>query len=821
MLISYKWLKQYVDLPDSLSAEELGNALTLSTVEVEGIYHQTKGFENMVVGVIKKVKKHENADTLKVCEVDVGTEMLQIVCGGSNVREGMKVVLAKVGARVKWHGEGELVELTPTKIRGVESSGMICGADEVGLLDMFGKSEEKEIVDLSKIKAKAGTSLATALGFDDVVIEIDNKSVNHRPDLWGHYGMVREVAAKYRKKWSPYKVAEIKEGSEKKIKVSIENPSDSMKYLAVAMEGITIGPSPEILQQRLRAVGIKPINNIVDITNYVMFDLGQPMHAFDESKVHKVGKSKVEILVRRAKVGEKLVTIDGKERELTEEMLVIADTEKPIAIAGVMGGKNSEITDATTSIIFESAHFNAALVRKTTTKLGLRSDASARFEKSLDPSNCIYALKRAVELVLEVCPNARVVSNIGEKGKVEVFKGPVVVTKEFINKKIGMEIPTKECVRILESLGFDVVSSGKKNEEILSVGVPSWRGTKDISIPEDIIEEIARMYGYGNIETKLPVFSITPPERNDVRLTERKTRKLLSGSLGFTETLNYSFVSPQILASLELDTSHYIELDNPIASDRPYLRRTPLPNVIEVVEKNSHEHDDVRIYEIGKVFIPEEPGSRVTEQSDELLPRQDVMLGIACSIKNNTQPFFVVSEALREIGETLGVDLLIEPGVAEVAHIHPGRYGKVMIGNDAVGEIYELHPRIQEKVGIGSRVAYAEINLRVLSEFGLTRSSYTSLSQYPAVARDIACVVSTSILHHDIWQELSQAHPLVTSVALFDVYEGSNVGEKKKSVAYHITYQSHDHTLETAEIDAAHAVVEKILKEKFKAEIRK
>ena len=820
MLISYKWLKQYIDLPDSLTPQELGNSLTLSTVEVEGIHSQANVFEHIVVGVIKKVKKHENADSLKVCEVDVGTEVLQIVCGGSNVREGMKVILAKVGAQVRWHGEGELIELKPTKIRGVESVGMICGADEVGLLDMFPKSEEKEIADLSKVKAKAGTPVATALGFDDVVIEIDNKSINHRPDLWGHYGIAREVAAKYHKKLSPYKVTEIKEGAETKIKVSIENPLDSMKYLAVAMEGITIGPSPEKLQQRLRAVGIKPINNIVDITNYVMCDIGQPMHAFDSSKV-KSQKSKVEIFVRRAIAGEKLTTIDGKERELSEDMLVIADSEKPIALAGVIGGKNSEITDATTSIIFESAHFNAALIRKTTTKLGLRTDASARFEKSLDPTNCILALKRAVEMVREVCPNARVVSSIAEKGKVELFRGPITVTKDFINTKIGMDIPTKECVRILESLGFGVTVTGKKNSESLKITVPSWRGTKDISIAEDIVEEIARMYGFGNIETKLPVFSITPPERNNLRSTERKIRTILSGSLGFTETLNYSFVSPQILNSLELDVSKYIELDNPIASDRPYLRRMLLPNLIEVVEKNSHEYDTVCVYEIGKVFLSEEPGQRVAEQSGELLPRQDVMLGIACSIKNTAQPFFIVSEAVQEIGRALGVNVSIEPGVTESSHIHGGRYGKIMVGMEHVGDIYELHPRIQEKVGIGERVGYAEINLRVLSEFVQVNSGYTQRSSYPAVTRDIACVVSTSVLHRDIYTSLREAHPLIMSVELFDVYEGKSVGEKKKSVAYHITYQSSDHTLETSEIDTAHTVVEKILKEKFKAEIRK
>ncbi|HRH23426.1 MAG TPA: phenylalanine--tRNA ligase subunit beta [Candidatus Magasanikbacteria bacterium] len=820
MLISYKWLKQYVDLPDSLTPEELGLALTMSTVEVEGIEYQAKQFEHMVVGVIQKVRKHENADSLKVCDVDAGSEIVQIVCGGSNVREGMKVILGKIGARVKWHGEGELVELALTKIRGVESYGMICGADEVGLIEMFGKLEEKEIADLSKLKAKAGTPLAEALGLNDVVIEVDNKSINHRPDLWGHYGIAREVAAKYRKKWASYAVPEIKEGNEKKIKVTIENPADSMKYTAVMLDGVTIGPSPEKLQARLRAVGIRPINNIVDITNYVMCDLGQPMHAFDATKI-KTTKSKIEIFVRRAKPGETLAALDGKERNLTEEMLVIADAEKPIALAGVIGGEYSQITDATTSIIFESAHFNAALIRKTTTKLGLRTDSSSRFEKSLDPNNCIYALKRAVELVLEMCPGARVVSTVAEKGKPVVFTGPIMVTKEFIDRKIGANIPTKECVRILENLGFNVSVIGKKDAETLKVGVPSWRGTKDITIPEDIIEEIARMYGYGNVETTLPMFTITPPERNEIKAVERKIRSALSTMLGFTETLNYSFVSPRLLQLLHLDVSDHLELANPIASDRPYLRRSLLPNILELVERNSHAHDEVKVYEIGKTYLKEEAGPRVSENGNDLLPRQDVILGIAYLKKGESTPFFTISQAIREIGVYTGVELVIEPVGASVGYIHPGRVAKVVTKmGDHVGDIFELHPRIAADFGFSDRVAYGDLNLRVLSEFATTNSSYKPLSLYPAVVRDVAFVVSATMFHQDIHAALVGAHPLITSVTLFDVFEGKNVGEGKKSMAYRITYQSPEKTLETAEIDEAHKAVEKILKEKFKAEIR-
>ncbi len=820
MNISYKWLKQYVDLPDSLAPEELGLALTMSTVEVEGIHHKADAFAHMVVGVIKKVKKHENADSLKVCDVDMGNEIAQIVCGGSNLREGMKVIVGKIGARVKWHGEGKLVELKPVTIRGVESAGMICSADEVGLEDMFPKSEEKEIVDLSKMKAKAGTSIAEALGFDDVVIEVDNKSINHRPDLWGHYGMAREVAARYRKKLSPYAVKEIKEGAEIALKVSIEDTDDSMKYMAVALDGVVIGPSPDSMQQRLRAVGIRPINNIVDITNYVMYDVGQPMHAFDMSKV-KNQKSKIEIQVRRAKAGEKLTTLDQKERILDESMIVIADAEKVIALAGVMGGCDTEITNATTSIIFEAAHFNPVSIRKTSTALGLRSDSSARFEKSLDPTNCHRALKRAVELVQEICPNARVVSAVAEKGKPYTFKGPITITKEFIDAKMGVTIPTKECVRILESLGFGVKSSGKKDKETMKIEVPSWRGTKDISIEEDIVEEIARMYGYDNIGTVLPAFSIIPPERNELRLNERKARVVLSRELGFTETLNYSFVSPRPLELLGVEISEHLELDNPIASDRPYLRRSLLPNILELVERNSHIRDEVKVYEIGKVYIKEDPGVRVSESGSDLLPRQDSMLGIAYTGKGDETPFFVVADALRRVGAGLGIELHIDPAVTGLPYVHGGRYAKVMAHADEVGTVFELHPRATAAFGMSHRVGYAEINLRALSELTSTVSSaYQPMSMYPVVERDIAFVVDIHTLHRDIHEVLTMIDPLITSAILFDVFEGKNIPEGKKSMAYRLIYQSTDHTLETKEIDEVQKKVEKILRDRFKAEIR-
>jgi phenylalanyl-tRNA synthetase beta chain len=395
----------------------------------------------------------------------------------------MKVALAGIGAKVKWHGEGELVELKPVEIRGVPSEGMICGADEIGLLELFPKKEEKEIVDLTHLTAKPGTALAVALGLDDVVFEIDNKSLSNRPDLWGHYGIAREVAALFGKSLKPYQAKNIKTREHKNTKalslmVEVEDKKLCPRYMAVAVNGISVGDSPEWMQTKLRAAGVRPVNVLVDITNYVMMEVGQPMHVFDADRLHKnmkALKNESGIVVRRAKEGEMLKALDGKEYKLTTDMLVIADTEKPLAIAGVMGGEASGVTGETASVIFEAATFDSVSIRKTSTALGLRSDSSARFEKSLPPEHAEIALKKAVELTLALVPGSRVASVVVDK-KVPVKKrAPIVIPFALLSKKLGISVKTKEISTILTHLGFSVRASKAAH----TITVPAWRA-KDI-----------------------------------------------------------------------------------------------------------------------------------------------------------------------------------------------------------------------------------------------------------------------------------------------------------------------------------------------------
>lgn len=817
MKISKKWLQEFVFLPDSLTPEELAKELSLRTVEVEGVESQGKNLDHVVVGLIQSIEKHPNADKLKVCQVDAGSETLTIVCGGSNIEAGMKVALAKIGARVLWHGEGEPIVMEKAAVRGVDSLGMICGSDEIGLSNLFPKKDEKEIVNLNHLKDKPGTPLARALGLDDVTLEVDNKSLSNRPDLWGHLGLAREIATIYRKKLTPQNPPAIKVGSNTKLHVSVEDNTLCPRYMAVALEGIKIAPSPEDIQKRLEACGISPINNIVDITNYVMLEIGQPTHAFDASKI-----SQNKIIVRRAKDGEKFTTLDKKEYTLSSDMLMIADAEKSLALAGVMGGIESCISDTTTSIIFEAANFDASTTRKTSIKLGLRTDASARFEKSLDPNNAEIALRRLVELTLKVCPQAKVVSNLVDIYPKKFTTKVIHTSYSFFEQKIGLKLDHKKIVDILERLGF-TVENLKKDE--LKITVPTWRATKDITLAEDLVEEVLRIFGYEAVPSTLPNFSIVPPKENKVRKLERELKEYLALESGFTETYNYSFESPEWLSKMGVDTSLHLELANPIAKDRPLIRRSLIPNLLENIESNLHRFDGVKIFETGRTYKIEEAGERVEPMSDQLLPRQDTALALMYAGKQDETPFYTLAETVRQAIKKLHVDIEIQKNTQEIFDqtpwIHSGRFGFLVVQGTVVGRISELHPAIAEKLGISVRVAFVEINLNTLSSVMQEKVLYTPLSPYPEVTRDIAFVIEKGALHADIEMSLRNADPLIQSIELFDVYQGERLGENKKSMAYHIIYGSSEKTLTTQEVDVAHKKVLQTLENQFGVEIRK
>lgn len=813
MLISYNWLKQFTNL-DIVTPQGLAEKLTLHSVEVEEIIELGAHLDHVVVGKVIEVKKHENADSLNVCQVDDGSETVQIVCGGSNVTDGMLCALGKVGAKVCWHGEGDLIELKKAKIRGAESYGMICAADEIGLGSMFPKSDEKEILDLSHMDLEVGMPLKDALQLDDVLIDVENKTMTHRPDLWGHYGMAREVSAIFDTKLSDYKTPAIPAGKEKKINVSIDT-EHCHRYMGVMIDGVSVQESPDWIKQRLVAVGVTPKNNLVDITNYVMIELGQPMHSFDALRLAQGSGGKEQetsIIVRQAQAEETFTALGGKEYILTTEDMVITSGGKVVALAGVKGDEFSGVTDDTTSILLEAATFDPVTVRRAATRHGLRTDASARFEKSLDTNLAETALRRSVELVLELCPDAKVVSNVADVTTKATEAITIDLDLTYLRERIGVDLSDKDVTKILELLGFGV--KGKKH--VLKVTVPTWRATKDVSIQEDLIEEVARMYGYNNVPVELPVANIAPPATDSLREMEKQLTNIMAEELGYTEVYNYSFVAPEYLEKLGISVDSHLELDNPVAKDRPYLRKYLFPNLLQNVEDNLHRFDEVSLFEIGRIYCQAE--------SDDMADQQQTKFVVLFAAKGVHTPFFELRHVLDRIADRLGLEVTLDAVAALPSPwdgiVHPGRVASLMVGKTIIGSLSELHPSLGEKLGIPHRVASLELHVETLAELATELTGYQPIPAYPSVSRDISFLVANDTVHANIVKTVEQQSDQIRSVALLDVYTGEHVPDGQKSMAYRITYRSDEKTLETKEVEAMHSQVVDELVTQYQIEVR-
>ena len=812
MLISKRWLQQFVTIPKKVSDQDLADLLTMHTVEIEGVQNMAEMLDKIVVGKIATLDKHPNANALSLCTVDFGeANPVQVVCGGSNLSIGQNVALGLVGAKVRWHGEGDLIELKPAKIRDIKSYGMICAAEEIGLGGVFPTKDEKEILDLGNINAKPGTPLADALGLNDIVFDVDNKSMTHRPDLWGHYGIAREIAALTNQPLKPYEPEAINANNEKQLSVTVKEADLCPRYMGLMIDGITVEPSPAWIQQALAAVNINPINNIVDITNFVMLELGQPMHAFDADLLHSP-----DIIVRKAKDKEPFVALGETEHELEKDMLVIADKKHVIAVAGVKGSNDSGIQSVTKTIILEAANFNPVSVRRTAAALSLRTDASTRFEKSLDPNATELAMRRAVELILEICPNAKVVSNLVDEKEFHLDQGPIDLDIAYVKSRIGAEINKEIMVDSLTKLGFDVADQGER----LSVTIPTWRATKDISIAEDLVEEIARLYGYNNIPAVLPAFDITPAPVDPLRTLEKNVRNILAFECGYTEVSNYSFVSGEWVQKLGDTTDKHIKLDNPIAKDRPFLRRNLVPGLLQNIESNLHRFETVSIFEIGRTFIAEETGEYADSKHKDRLPKQDTYLGLAFAAKDNNTPFFEAKQALDTLANRLGLTFTYKKAKQQHPLVHPGRYAQITLDKKPIGRIAEVHPLTAQTIGLDARTAIVQVNLSTLVTLRKDESTYTALPQYPAVSRDLAFTVPAHVEHTDVVKHISAVNNLITHVELFDVYQGEHVDAGHKSMAYHIEYRSDKKTLESAEVEKIHEQVVSTLERKVGATIR-
>ncbi len=780
MRVSLKWLQDYVNL--SLPTQELAEKLTMSGTEVGVIGAVGASWEAISVGQVMALEKHPNADRLQLATIDLGEERITVVTGAPNLEEGQKVPFARVGAQLIDGHTGEALKLKPAKIRGVRSEGMVCSEKELGI------SDRHEGIMILPPEAPVGMPLAQYLG--DTILDL--KSTPNRPDCLSVIGIAREVAALtgdlvhipevgYSEQESPI------QGS---VSVEIADPELCPRYCASLVTGVKIGPSPPWMQQRLLASGMRPISNIVDITNYVMLEYGQPLHAFDYEELK--GKK---VIVRRARDGESLFTLDGTKRDLDQDMLIIADEKDPIALAGVMGGADSEVIDTTTSILLESANFNGASIRRTSTRLNLRSEASSRFEKSISPELAPIGLRRATQLLIELAEGK------AAKGIVDVYPGkkdrkPISLPKERVGRILGLELDTERIQEVLSSLGFSSELTGASGD--LLVTVPYWR--TDIQLADDLIEEGARIIGYDEIPTTMLRGEI--PERMPAPLLALKEtiRDLLVGC-GMQEAITYSLVSRAMLDKIDPQRkiSPALPVANPMTLEQEYLRTSLRAGLLAAFSANErHEGNSIRLFEVDKVYFPRE---------NDLPEEREMLAGVLGGSRldrswlsgEDMLDFFDAKGVLETVFSRLGVTASFEQ--VEDQNLVPGRTAEIIVDGRKVGVLGEVHPRTAGAFDISSQpVNLFEVDLEKLLSFAGAVLRYQPIPRFPGIVRDLALVVDAGLDASKV-QGVIQGFPLVSQVTLFDVYSGDQVPRGKKSLAFSIRYQSLQRTLTDEEVD--------------------
>lgn len=822
MLVPIEWLKDYIDL--DVTTEEFCDRMIMSGSNLETCEHFCEEMENVVVGKIEKIEKHPDADKLVVCMLNVGKEEpVQIVTGAQNVFEGALVPVALHKSRIPGplHGQPKQeggVKITKGKLRGVESFGMLCSAEELGFEDKVVPVAHKDGIWILEGDYEPGQDFAEALGLKQAVVDFE--ITPNRPDCLAMVGMAREASATFKKPFT-YPDTDIKDENGKGetkdyVSVDIKNPESCKRYVARIVTDVKVEQSPWWLQKRLMYAGMRPINNIVDITNFVMLEYGQPIHAFDINQV-KGGR----IIVENAAEGEKFVTLDNNERTLTKDMLLIKDEERGIAIAGVMGGLNSEIEEDTTTIIVESANFSGDSVRATSKKLGLRTEASSRFEKGIDPNLCEAAADRVCRLI-ELIGAGKVC-----RGSVDNYPNPetaktIDIRVDRINHVLGIDITREDMVSMLESLEIKVEGSGN----VMTVTPPTVR--QDLLEEEDYIEEVARLYGYD----KLPV---TLPKGNceagisDERALRDLTRNSLCG-MGLNEIQTYSFVSPKGVDNVRIDEDSweraFVKLINPLGEENSVMRTILTPNMMEVLARNySRNIDKVKAFEIGNTFM-------ANMLNEEELPDEQYSLCIGMYGKN--EDFFSLKGIVEELLKVLGIKGAVFEAESEYGVYHPGRCARIAVPSgrqgaedadilyDELGIMGEIHPDVAENYGMdGVRIYCCELMFDAIMRHADTEIVYTPLPKYPSTSRDIALLVDEDMAVGKI-EEVIRKHgkKILENVKLFDVYRGKQVEEGKKSVAFTLTYRDKDKTLTDDEVAAVHNDVLNALKDKLNAVLR-
>lgn len=792
MRFSYNWLKELSGTDKT--PKELAELLIMHSFEVEGVEELAKGLDGVVVGEVLEVNQHSNADKLKVVKVDVGSEELQIVCGAPNVAEGKKVPVALVGAELP-----NEMKIEETEIRGEKSFGMICAADELGLGD-----DHTGIMILND-GLKTGTSFAQSLGLDDSVLDIDILS-NRGHDALSHVGMAREISALENKSLN-YAFGELDFPETSNFSVEIQNSDKCLRYIGALLKGVKIQESPDWIKSRLLASGIRPINNIVDATNYVMLETGQPLHAFDFEKV-KGGK----IVVRSAENEEKMILLDGNEKELSEKDLVIANNTDSMALAGVMGGDFSGVTSETKDILLEAANFDAVSVRRTRMWHSIKTESSDRFEKEIDPNLAEYAMTRVVEIIKEISGGQIEGVKDVYNNKLEPWK--VKLSVDYVGKLLGEEIPKSEMVRILNSLEIIVVN---ENETEIEVEVPTFR--LDIENQEDLIEEIGRVYGYEKIEERPLMAPLKSAKVNEEKKLERRVKSIFVGN-GFSEVYNYSFYGIKDANLAQLGTVKHLELENPMNPEQALLRISLLPNLLKNVRENLKNKKALEIFEIGKVYWT----------NGETLPEEKRMLAGAIVLEKDekAEGFYFAKGMVDNIFSFLGIDDYyyddFDSASAEILQTfwHGGRVADLKVEGveGSIGTLGEVNPLVLVDFDIHKRVVMFEFDFDKLLEAVNYEKEYRPIRKYPEIVRDISMVANSDVRVESILSSIQFAGgDLVLDVDLFDVFDFEEEG--KTSFAFHIIFGADDRTLKSEEVDVLMDKITSSLENDLSVKIRK
>lgn len=803
MFVSYKWLQQYVDL-NGISAEELADKITKSGIEVEGVEKKSEGIKGVVVGHVLEKVKHPEADKLNVCQVDIGAEEpVQIVCGAPNVDAGQKVAVATVGAVLPGN-----FKIKKAKLRGQASHGMICSLQELGIESKLIAKEYSTGIFVFPSDVEVGTDALVQLSLDDEVLELG--LTPNRSDCLSMLGVAYEVGAILGQevKWPEINVTESAEKAADYISVEVEANGDNPLYTARVIKDVKVGPSPLWLQTTLMAAGIRPHNNVVDITNYILLEYGQPLHAFDYDKL---GSKK--IVVRKANAGEKMVTLDDAERTLQDHQLVITNGTEPVALAGVMGGANSEVSDETTTVLLESAYFTGSSVRRTSKDHALRSEASARYEKGVDPTRVRAAADRAVAL-MEQYAGGTVLAGSIEVDTLTVEPAVVSITIDKINTLLGTALTMSDVEAIFAALKFESAVEGNT----ITVTVPTRRG--DITIPEDLVEEVARLYGYDNIPKTLPAATGTVGQLTPYQSKRRLVRRYLEGA-GLYQAVTYGLTSEEKATAFAIEKADTVKLAMPMSEERSVLRQSLVPHLLEALQYNvARQNDAIALYETGTVYLN-------NTESELPIEREHV----ACAItglwhsqlwQGEKKPldFFVAKGILEGLFEKLGLSNQIVFQAAVVEGMHPGRTASVALNGEYIGYVGQIHPTVEQNHDIKATYVF-ELSLKALLEAAVAPIAYTSIPRFPSITRDIALVVDKATVAGEIQAIITEAGgKLLKEVSVFDLYEGDRMEEGKKSIAFSLKYFDPAKTLTDEDVTKAHTKVLDAVKEKAGAELR-